>query len=69
MSFTNTLNQLTTTNKPLQAGTKNFDIKWLRQGLYEMGFDNSVAWDSSSPDGTYDDAVAKALISFNLQSE
>lgn len=69
MSFTNTLNQLTTTNKPLQAGTKNFDVKWLRQGLYEMGFDKSLAWDSSTPDGTYDDAVATALKSFATKNQ
>ncbi|MFN7120034.1 MAG: peptidoglycan-binding domain-containing protein [Saprospiraceae bacterium] len=67
MSFYNTLNQLLpidTNVAPLQLGAKSFDIKWLRQGLYEMGFDKRLLWDSATPDGAYDDILAAALKSF-----
>lgn len=70
MSFTNILNQLSNaTNQSLQAGTKSFDTKWLRQGLYEMGFDKSLAWDAATPDGTYDETVVAALKSFATKNQ
>lgn len=77
MSFNSTLNQLLSSadsaDASLQLGAKNFDLKWLRQGLYEMGFDLRLLWDAATPDGTYDDVLAAALKNFadknQLQSD
>lgn len=75
MSFTQTLNQLLLPGaaEKFQPGIKSVDVKWLRQGLYEMGFDKNLGWLAESPDGTYDDAVAAALQSFarrnNLETD
>ncbi len=71
MSFNNTLNQLLNANAaaPLQLGDKNFDLKWLRQGLYEMGFDLQLLWDAAKPDGAYDDILANALQQFAAKNQ
>lgn len=69
MSVAQTLNQLAAATTPVQAGTKNFSIKWLRQGLYEMGFDKTLAWDTNAPEGAYDDATANALKKFAAKNQ
>lgn len=76
MSLTNTLNQLLQTDASIAAihfGSKNLDIKWLRQGLYEMGFNKELLWDSAVSDGAYDNIMAAALKNFaernQLQSD
>lgn len=68
MSFTKTISQLLTSNQAL-FGTKNFDVKWLREGLYEMGFDKTLAWNADTPDATFDTVTAAALKDFATRNQ
>lgn len=71
MSFKQTLNALLIPEaaEKLQPGTKNVTVKWLRQGLYEMGFGKALGWIAESPDGDYDEALTAALHSFAKRNQ